>query len=397
VSHASMPPALVTYGWCRVAYVIAHSLHGHGIEVHATDAAPLAMCRFSRAVSSFQRTRDPWSDPAGFSDDIGDAARRHRVGVVLPGHDDVGALLRHRDRLPGTTMLVAPSLASLDVAGSKAKTATLARQLGIDVPVTFEPTTDAELEAVASRVVYPAVVKPRISNSAKGFRRVESPGGLIDAHRQLVQRYRLSSAAWPLVQQFVEGRVVGVCALYCEGRPRAWFCERYLRVKDDRYGTSVLRESFHDDALVERAQRFLDALQWHGVAHLDFIVPDDGTQPVLLECNPRFWGALDLAVRSGVDMPWLLYRLAIDGDVDPVTDYRDGVVSRWAVGELSWIAHRLVRREIRSTWTDLRATHADGYDDVRRGDLRPFAAELLHYAVAAARGGANPTQPGMIG
>ena len=96
-------------------------------------------------------------------------------------------------------------------------------------------------------------------------------------------------------------------------------------------------------------------------------------------------------------MPWLLYRMALDGDVEPVCDYRVGVVSRWAVGELSWIAHRLARGQLRSTWRELRRTPADGWDDIRRGDPVPIIGELLHYSYAAVRGGSNPTSQGMIG
>jgi hypothetical protein len=44
--------------------------------------------------------------------------------------------------------------------------------------------------------------------------------------------------------------------------------------------------------------------------------------------NPRFWGSLHHAVLCGVDFPWLLCRLAMDGDVDSVDGYRVGVKSR---------------------------------------------------------------------
>jgi predicted ATP-grasp superfamily ATP-dependent carboligase len=55
--------------------------------------------------------------------------------------------------------------------------------------------------------------------------------------------------------------------------------------------------------------------------------PRDG-RPKLLEVNPRFWGSLHHAILCGVNFPWLLCRLAADGDVDRLTEYQVGVKSR---------------------------------------------------------------------
>ena len=60
---------------------------------------------------------------------------------------------------------------------------------------------------------------------------------------------------------------------------------------------------------------------WHGVAEIDFRwTGSEDDDPWLIEVNPRFWGGLTQAVESGWDYPWLLYRLAVDGRVDPPDD-----------------------------------------------------------------------------
>ena len=43
--------------------------------------------------------------------------------------------------------------------------------------------------------------------------------------------------------------------------------------------------------------------------------PDDPAY--LIEVNPRFWGGLNQAIESGWDYPWLLFQMAVDGDVAP--------------------------------------------------------------------------------
>jgi len=66
---------------------------------------------------------------------------------------------------------------------------------------------------------------------------------------------------------------------------------------------------------------------------VEFRVDARNNEPKLMEINPRFWGSLELAVVSGVDFPYLLYQMAVNGDVEPVTDYKIGKKVRWLLGD----------------------------------------------------------------
>ena len=48
-----------------------------------------------------------------------------------------------------------------------------------------------------------------------------------------------------------------------------------------------------------------------------------------MEINLRFWGSINQAIVSGVNFPYLLYRMAVDGDVEPVLKYKKGVKTRF--------------------------------------------------------------------
>jgi predicted ATP-grasp superfamily ATP-dependent carboligase len=110
--------------------------------------------------------------------------------------------------------------------------------------------------------------------------------------------------------------------------PKASFAYRRLREYPASGGPSTLRESVRDPDLRATTERLLSLLGWVGVAMAEFKVdPRDG-RPRLLEVNPRFWGSLHHAILCGVDFPWLLCRMAVDGDVDRVEEYRVGVQSR---------------------------------------------------------------------
>jgi predicted ATP-grasp superfamily ATP-dependent carboligase len=53
-----------------------------------------------------------------------------------------------------------------------------------------------------------------------------------------------------------------------------------------------------------------------------------------MEINPRFWGSLSVAVKAGVDFPYLLYRITMDGDTQKVSHYKAGVKGRYLEQDL---------------------------------------------------------------
>jgi len=58
-----------------------------------------------------------------------------------------------------------------------------------------------------------------------------------------------------------------------------------------------------------------------------------GTPPVFMEVNGRFWHSLPLACYAGVDFPALLARMAENGDIEPSSGYSYGVRCRWILGD----------------------------------------------------------------
>lgn len=91
----------------------------------------------------------------------------------------------------------------------------------------------------------------------------------------------------------------------------------------------------------EIAFRLLDHLEWHGVAMVEFKLDDRTGKPVILEVNPRFWGSLSMAISAGVDFPWLLYQMTMEGDVTPVNEYRLGVRSRCLLTDIVSFARHI--------------------------------------------------------
>jgi predicted ATP-grasp superfamily ATP-dependent carboligase len=82
-----------------------------------------------------------------------------------------------------------------------------------------------------------------------------------------------------------------------------------------------------DPALRAAIERLLQALEWRGIAQLQFQTPGDG-QPRLIDFNPRFYGSLPLAVEAGANHPDTWARLATGRPVVP-SEGRPGARYQW--------------------------------------------------------------------
>jgi predicted ATP-grasp superfamily ATP-dependent carboligase len=106
----------------------------------------------------------------------------------------------------------------------------------------------------------------------------------------------------------------------------------------------VYRESIAlPPALVTSGLRLLEVLNWNGVAMIECRRDAVTGRHVVMEINGRLWGSLQLAIDAGVDFPALLVRCALGQPVQPPTDYRVGVRTRWFWGDVDHLYLRLRR------------------------------------------------------
>ncbi|GAC1652207.1 MAG: hypothetical protein NVS9B15_12700 [Acidobacteriaceae bacterium] len=148
-------------------------------------------------------------------------------------------------------------------------------------------------------------------------------------------------------QTYVAGKGVGVELLYEHGERRWVFCHERLHEMPLTGGGSSYRKSIEAaPELVAQADRLMQALNWHGVAMVEFKMAVDG-KAYLMEINPRLWGSLALGIDAGVDFPSGLLALATGSALGPQPKYRIGYRTRNLARDSQWIK------------ANLRADHTD--------------------------------------
>jgi predicted ATP-grasp superfamily ATP-dependent carboligase len=293
----------------------------------------------SRWASETFTLPSPSRDAHGFIDALARLLESGKYPIVFPTTErTIQLVAAARKRLPAWLRIPIPQEDALATAVDKQRTMALAERLGVPMPRTWCPESEAAAAALASRLTYPVVVKPRQTNF------LASTGRLAKTDYAIVRGADAFLAAWrrvdtavprPLVQELVRGRGVGVNTLWNNGRPVVWFSHRRVREIDLRGGRSTAAMSTPcDPRMVEAARTMLEALRWHGVAMTEFKWDEATGAFWLLEINGRFWGSLPLALAAGVDFPYYLYQVAMEEPPTPPATYPVGVVARDAVAEL---------------------------------------------------------------
>lgn len=313
---------IITYARSWQALSAIRSLGHRGVEVIAGDeygVTPGSLSRYS--VASF-RYPSHTADPEGFLDAMSEAVDKYAPSdgapyVLMPIHRETHTIAKARDRFEDRIRVPLAESSKFDLVGHKGRLARYAEQNSFPVPRTWIPVTDEELERVIAEVTFPAFVKLPASASGVGVQKVANADELLSAYRQLVAGYQLTGDERPIVQVAADGDDYCVTALFDRGNLRAALTYRNVMTYPRDGGPGVVRETVAAPLLERIAGELLGKVGWHGIAQVDFRwtgEPERGA--CILEVNPRFFGGLFQAIESGMDYPWLLFRLAVDGHVN---------------------------------------------------------------------------------
>jgi predicted ATP-grasp superfamily ATP-dependent carboligase len=310
---------------------IARSLGRHGIPVCLIDDE-VSIARASRFVRDSVRV--PSLRTEG---DLLEALALAHDRISLSGcvlyptrEENIAGIAANRDELQRTFRVPTPGLDSIRNAWDKRKVYGLAEQLSIPVPRTWFPRSEQDLDEI--KVRSPVILKPAIkehffyATHAKAWR-ANTSAELLAAFRRATE---IMPASEVIVQEMIPGggeQQYAYCAFFREDRPAASMTVRRRRQHPSDFGiASTYVETISLPELAEPSCRFLAAIDYYGLAELEYKRdPRDGVCK-LLDVNARTWGYHSVGGPAGVDFPYLLFRDQI-GKPEEETHARAGV--RW--------------------------------------------------------------------
>jgi predicted ATP-grasp superfamily ATP-dependent carboligase len=319
---------LVTNAQSRAGLSFIRSLGQSGIQVTAADDDRVSLGFFSRYCRRRLLYPDPTRFPERYCASILEELGRRRYDAVLPLLDDcLMPLAQLKNEVEALTRFPYLSHDRLILGRDKALTIEVARRCGLRTPATFPVLSAQDVDDALTNCALPVIVRPRQAAGSDGLCRV--------GHREQVWSTceRIARKFGPvMIQEYVPwgGFTYDVDVLMNrDSVPRAVVVCKRLRTYPPLAGPTSCGQAVHWPALADTAINLLTEMRWYGPAEVEFrIDPRDG-MPVFMEVNPRWWGSLHTGVIAGVNFPLLHYRMAMDGDIEPVTTYRTDRKARY--------------------------------------------------------------------
>ena len=313
-------------------------LSGHTIEV--CDPSPWCLSRFSQLVAKFHRCPGLRDDPAGYLAFIEQRLAEDKFDVLLPTHEQGFLFARARQRIEGRAGLALPSFANYRIAHSKAGFSRLLDRLSLPQPPTRIVISAQQLRGA---IRFPAVIKTSVGTASRGIWFIHNTGDLEGALRDLGTG---AFADEVLVQDLIVGTTEKAQSVFCRGRMVGF--HGYRQVMPGVGGGEAIKQSVRRPVVRAYLEKVGQALDWHSALSIDYIMPDDGGAPLLIDCNPRLVEPFN-AYHSGVDLVGLLLRISLGETPAALPEGREGVLTHLAMQALLGCAARGgTRRDIAS-------------------------------------------------
>lgn len=328
-------PVLILGFMPRIILPIARSLQRHGIPVDVASFRPAPRIR-SSAICESRNVPRPDLDRIEFVKQLRGFVEERGHDMLIPADDwMLTAVVEHYDDFADLLQIGCPPPAITRLVLDKSATLEIAQRCGIEVPRTVRIGNSSQLHDLVGSLPFPWVIKP-----AQRETRIEEMKscGLRTAEEVATKFPRGRTFTPPmLVQEYRAGAGVGVEMLLHDGQCMTIFQHRRLKEFPYTGGASVTAVAEEPNpSLIKSSVALLQALQWQGVAMVEYKVSAEG-RAVLMEVNGRYWGTIALPISAGIDFPLYQWQLAHGERPEIPKAYAVGTKWRWSIGYL----HRL--------------------------------------------------------
>lgn len=318
-------PALLFLGDYYGTLAAARCLAAKGAPVDLADADRMNRTWASKAVTT-RHFAPPLDDVPGFLAWLREHGRMHPGAVLYPASDELVFLFaKHRTELAGSFRMYLPEIDTIFRILNKQRLNEACARVGVDIPTTFYPRTEAELRDVLTQLGdRPFLLKPktqiqlRSGTKAAEFDRNDDP---IAAFNRFVAENPYGKelldhdpeVQWPMVQEFLPNAAAAIYSLagFIDKNhdvPLARASRKILQ-RPRKLGIGLCFESAPvSDEILRKVGALCKDLGYHGPFELEFVEHEG--RMLLIDFNPRNYSQMAFEIARGLPTPWLQYLAA---------------------------------------------------------------------------------------
>jgi predicted ATP-grasp superfamily ATP-dependent carboligase len=210
----------------------------------------------------------------------------------------------------------------------KRHTYALAEKVGVPAPKTLIPHSVEQVEEYAQNIEFPCLVKPSQSHlfyAHFGCKMFE-----VQNVDEMIAIFKQSDEAGleVMLQEYIPGEDADGAnynSYYWDGRPLAEFTAKKIRNGPPWFGSTRVAISEWIPEVIEPGRRITEAMGFYGFSCTEFKKDSRDGVYKLLEVNGRHNLSSSLAVRCGMNFPWLEYRHLVEGELPGKSDFEKGI------------------------------------------------------------------------
>ena len=351
-----MKPAAVVLSLTATGLSVARSLGYRGVEVYGLDSSRLQIGRFSKyvrynSILSFKKNTEQ------FLKNLINYAKSKNTRPVLfvTADDELQIVSEYAELL--RKYFIMPRSYKKDFTGFLLNKINLYEEcirIGAEIPATFFPKNIVDLESIAKRVPYPAVIKPGFIHEwkkrFKGRKVIE-----VGSRSELLSKFEhyCRNAEEMIIQEVIPGTEdnIAIFGGYFDRNfePVSVFTGKKIRQCPPMFGSGSLCKSCWLPEIAEMSINLVQKMKYHGICGTEYKWDPRDAKWKLIEINfrPTLWFGLTRA--SGIDIVYDAYLDLTGQEVErKIGKQRNGVLWQYLMRDVTSVLYYLKKRDINS-------------------------------------------------
>ena len=315
-------PAIVL-GCHKIGLGSIRGLGIKGIPVVGAYYNPLDMAYVSKYVVDKIKVSNPMTDEKSFINELLSLSLKYK-GAVLFSSDDATLLSvsKNKSKLQNHFIVEAPDWEITKKLLSKELTYSLAHEIGVSAPKTYLPKDYDEAKYFSEELQFPCLLKPTVSHLFYNIfkKKMLFVNNLIELRDAFYKIGNFNQQM--MLQEFIPGDDtygINYNSFIHNGNMIAEFTSEKVRLTPPKIGFPRVIVSKKIDGVIEPGRKILNALKYEGFSCTEFKKNSRTGKYVLMEINGRQNFSATLAVRCGINFPYITYRQLVDGSLPKMT------------------------------------------------------------------------------
>lgn len=325
-----------------VGLAVIRALGMMGVPVTAVYYESNDMGFVSKYVKKRIRAPHPERDEQGFLRVLTEGADPSCRAILIPADDATLCTVSKHKQLLESYYIVASTDATISEKFlTKKYTYEIAASIGIPAPKTIVPLSIEDVKRYSATVEFPCLIKPCHSHRyVESFKKKMAKVNNVD---EMIAEYKKASECGHevMIQELIPGDDsdgANYNSFVVDNEPLVEFTAEKVRLSPPAFGVPRVVVSKDIPEIVEPGRRVLRAMGFYGYSCTEFKKDARDGVYKLMEVNGRHNRSELLALRCGINFPWIEYQHLVGGNPQLHLEPEEGIY--W-IDEFKDVAHSI--------------------------------------------------------